>query len=174
MAALGKFIKEQDPDAKVVFIGPCTSKKAEVRDPKVSPYVDYVMTFEELQAMIDSKDIEVDKLPETDLDHASGYGRKFARIGGVSEAVARAVEENGAEEGFEFNPIVCEGVDQCKVALLRASKGVLPNNFIEGMVCKNGCIGGAACLSHGNADRKEIDLYGESAGKKNLSDSVTK
>lgn len=173
MAETGKFIKAKDPDAKVVFIGPCTSKKSEVRDPKVSPYVDYVMTFEELQAMIDSKDIEVDQLPETDLDHASGYGRKFARIGGVSEAVTRAVEEQGAAEGFTFNPIVCEGVDQCKSALLRAGRGKLPNNFIEGMICQNGCIGGAACLSHGNADRKEIDLYGENATKQNLSESVS-
>ncbi len=56
MAETGKLIKEQDPAAKIVFIGPCTAKKGEVRKPEVHQYVDYVMTFfEELQAMIDSK-----------------------------------------------------------------------------------------------------------------------
>ncbi len=162
MAETGKLIKERDPSAKVVFIGPCTAKKSEVRDPKVNQYVDYVMTFEELQALIDSKDIEVENLPETELNTASGFGRTFARVGGVTEAVVQAVKEQGAED-FQLNPIVCDGIEKCKSALLRANKGVLPNNFIEGMACTGGCIGGAACLSHGDADKKVIDDYGKAS-----------
>lgn len=179
MAQTGKLIKDMDPQAKVVFIGPCTAKKGEVRDPKVARYIDYVMTFEELQAMIDSKDIEVEALPETELDSASYFGRIFARSGGVSEAVKKAVaernpeaESENTEGGFEFNPIVCDGIDKCKTALLRASKNVLPNNFIEGMVCDSGCIGGAACLSHGDADVKQIDAYGEKSPYKEIKESV--
>jgi len=213
MAETGKLIKEQDPDAKIVFIGPCTAKKGEVRKPEVHQYVDYVMTFEELQAMIDSKDIAVDQLPETELDTATYYGRVFARTGGLSEAVTEAVREqkaaaeaakadapdgagtsgavasgeagasgkpasgDGACDGdsadskpFVFDPIVCDGIDSCKTALLRASKGLLPNNFIEGMVCTDGCIGGAACLSHGNADKRAIDNYGKKASHKEIRD----
>ena len=214
MAETGKLIKEQDPDAKIVFIGPCTAKKGEVRKPEVHQYVDYVMTFEELQAMIDSKDIAVDQLPETELDTATYYGRVFARTGGLSEAVTEAVrEQKAAEEAakadapdgagtsgavasgeagtnpgkpasgdgacdgdsadskpFVFDPIVCDGIDSCKTALLRASKGLLPNNFIEGMVCTDGCIGGAACLSHGNADKRAIDNYGKKASHKEIRD----
>ena len=209
MAETGKLIKEQDPDAKIVFIGPCTAKKGEVRKPEVHQYVDYVMTFEELQAMIDSKDIAVDQLPETELDTATYYGRVFARTGGLSEAVTEAVREQKAaaeaakadapdgagasgavasgESGasgkpangdgdsadskpFVFDPIVCDGIDSCKTALLRASKGLLPNNFIEGMVCTDGCIGGAACLSHGNADKRAIDNYGKKASHKEIRD----
>ena len=157
-----------------------------MRKPEVHQYVDYVMTFEELQAMIDSKDIAVDQLPETELDTATYYGRVFARTGGLSEAVTEAVREqkaaaeaaeaNGAaktsaesdDEPFEFNPIICDGIDNCKTALLRASKGLLPNNFIEGMVCTDGCIGGAACLSHGNADKRAIDNYGKKATHKEI------
>lgn len=171
MAETGKYIKERDPEAKVVFIYPCTSKKSEVRKPEVSKYVDYVMTFEELQAMIDSKDINVEQLPETELENATYFGRIFARSGGLAEAVAEAVKEQGTED-FEFKPLVCDGIDDCKSALLRASKGLLPNNFIEGMVCTDGCIGGAACLSHGNADRKQIDSYGKSAVKKEIREVV--
>lgn len=171
MAETGRLIKERDPDAKVVFIGPCTAKKSEVRDPEVNKYVDYVMTFEELQALIDSKDIEVENLPDTDLNTASGFGRTFARVGGVTEAVTEAVKEQGIED-FEFNPIVCDGIEKCKTALLRASKGALPNNFIEGMACTGGCIGGAACLSHGEADKKAIDRYGEESTIKEIHTAV--
>ena len=68
MGAAGKLIKQYDADAKVVFIGPCTAKKGEIKDPQVGQYIDYVLTFEELQALIDSKDIIVEELPETDLN----------------------------------------------------------------------------------------------------------
>ena len=173
MAVTGKLIKEHDPDAKVVFIGPCTAKKAEVKNPEVAQYVDYVMTFEELQAMIDSKDIIVEDLPETSLENASKFGRVFARAGGVTEAVTEVIEEMGVTD-FEFNPIVCDGIDKCKTALLKASKGVLPHNFIEGMICPSGCIGGAACLSHGPADKSAIDKYGEAAEIKKIMDAVGK
>lgn len=171
MAETGKLIKRRDPEAKVVFIGPCTAKKSEVRDPEISKYVDYVMTFEELLALIDSKDIELEELPETELNTASGFGRTFARIGGVSEAVAQAVKEQGMDD-FNFDPMVCDGIEKCKTALLRASKGVLPNNFIEGMVCSGGCIGGAACLTHGENHRKEIDNYGREANIKEIKTAV--
>ena len=51
MATLAKYIKETDKTAKIVFIGPCTAKKAEAQLETVKPYVDAVLTFEELQAL---------------------------------------------------------------------------------------------------------------------------
>ena len=173
MAETGRLIKETDPSAKVVFIGPCTAKKSEVREPEVSKYVDYVLTFEELLALIDSKDIEIEELPETELNTASGFGRRFAKIGGVTEAVTQAVKEQELDD-FEFNPIVCDGIEKCKTALLRASKGALPHNFIEGMACTGGCMRGAACLSHGEADIKAIEAYGSAAQFTEISHVVKK
>lgn len=171
MGAAGKLIKQYDPEAKVVFIGPCTAKKGEIKDPQVGQYIDYVLTFEELQALIDSKDIIVEELPETDLNTASCFGRNFARTGGVADAVAEAVSERLGDD-VKVDPIVCDGIDQCRIALLRASKGKLPNNFIEGMVCEGGCIGGAACLTHGTANRKSIEAYGISAKIKDIQTAV--
>jgi [FeFe] hydrogenase (group B1/B3) len=62
MATLAKYIKSTDATAKVVFIGPCTAKKAEAQLESVKPYVDTVMTFEELQALYDSKNIDITTL----------------------------------------------------------------------------------------------------------------
>lgn len=171
MGEAGKLIKKYDPNAKVVFIGPCTAKKGEIKNPEVGQYIDYVLTFEELQALIDSKDIEVETLPETDLDTASGFGRNFARSGGVADAVTEAVKER-LGEGVKVNPIVCDGIEKCKSALMRASRGKLPNNFIEGMVCDGGCIGGAACLTHGVTNKKSIEDYGISSKIKDIQTAV--
>ena len=164
MAMIGKYIKEQDENAKVIFIGPCTAKKMELQQRKVKKYIDSVITFEELQALIDSKDIDVTALEETTLDEASYFGRIFARTGGVSAAVEEAIKENNLDK--KYNPIACSGIEECKVALLKAKAHVLPNNFIEGMACKGGCINGAGCLSHAEKHTKEIDEHGKMASKK--------
>ena len=172
MATIAKYMKQVDPTGKIIFIGPCTAKKMEFRKKEVHPYVDSVITFEELQALIDSKDIDMPALEEGHLDNASYFGRIFARSGGVTDAVRQAMKENGIE-GFEFKPIVCDGIDQCKVALLRASKNMLPNNFIEGMACVDGCIGGAGCLTHGIKNKAAADEYGKQAMEKSIHDALS-
>ena len=170
MAELGKYIKGTDPTAKVVFIGPCTAKKKEAQLDSVKPHVDSVMTFEELQALIDSRDIDITTLPEDVLDNASYFGRIFARSGGLSDAVTQALKEQNIE--FPLNAIVCDGIEECRTALLRKSKNVLPNNFIEGMACVGGCIGGAGCLTHGEKNKKQVDDYGREAMEKTINDAV--
>ena len=171
MAMLAKYIKEHTPNAKVIFIGPCTAKKAEAQLEEVKPYVDTVLTFEELQALFDSKDIDLASLPEGVLENASYYGRIFARSGGLSDAVAQALSEQ--EIDFAVKPVVCDGIEACRMALLKLNKGVLDGNFIEGMACLGGCIGGAGCLTHGEKNKAEVDKYGREAMEKTISDAVS-
>jgi len=172
MAVISKYLKDKEPDCKVVFIGPCTAKKMEFQSDAVKPYVDSVITFEELQALFDSRDIDVTALEEGVLDNASYFGRIFARSGGLADAVKQALIEQGLEDA-EFNPITCDGIEECKIALLKAKKGLLPNNFIEGMACVNGCIGGAGCLTHTEKNKKDVDKYGKEALEKTIKDSVS-
>ena len=171
MATIAKYIKSTDKDAKIVFIGPCTAKKAEFQKKTVRPYIDSVITFEELQALLDSREIELASLKEEVLDNASYFGRIFARSGGLSDAVRQGIKENGIV-GFEYKPIVCDGIEQCKIALLKASKGISDGNFIEGMACVSGCIGGAGCLTHGEKNRRDVDKYGMEAYEKTISDAI--
>ncbi len=171
MATLGIYLKEAEPDCKVVFIGPCTAKKAEIKSDRISPFIDSVLTFEELQALIDSKDIDLSSLEEQSLDNASYFGRIFARSGGLSDAVKQAFKEKGETE-FKLNAMICDGIEQCKVALSRKQAGKLDANFIEGMACIGGCIGGAGCLTHGKKDKAEVDKYGEEALEKHVLDAI--
>lgn len=172
MAALAKYIKETTPDAKVVFIGPCTAKKMEFQRENVKPYVDAVLTFEELQALFDSRDMNIMDLEEGVLDNASYYGRIFARSGGLSDAVTQALKEQGIED-FDLKACVCDGIEACRVALLKKSKNLLDANFIEGMACLGGCIGGAGCLTHGEKNKAEVDKYGREAMEKTITDAIS-
>lgn len=172
MATIAKYIKEHEEPCKVVFIGPCTAKKAEVKKESVKKYVDAAMTFEELQALFDSKDLDITTLSEDILDNASYFGRIFARSGGLSDAVAEAIKEHG-DTDFVLKPCSCDGIEACKIALLKKSKNLLDANFIEGMACIGGCIGGAGCLTHGEKNKSEVDKYGMEAYEKTISDAIS-
>ena len=172
MAAISRYIKEHDAPCKIIFIGPCTAKKAEVQRESVKPYVDVALTFEELQALFDSKDIDITALDEDVLDNASFFGRIFARSGGLSDAVAQGLREHGETE-FQLKAVPCDGIEACRAALMRKSKNVLDGNFIEGMACVGGCIGGAGCLTHGEKNKAEVDKYGREAYEKTISDAIS-
>jgi len=171
MAAIGKYIKKTDKDARVVFIGPCTAKKMEMKREEVQPWVDSVLTFQELQALFDSREFDVAKLEEDILDNASYFGRIFARSGGLTDAAAQAIKEQGID--FTIKPEICDGIEACKVALLKKSKNALAANFIEGMACEGGCIGGPGCLTHGPKDKTQVDKYGQEAFEKTISDAIS-
>ncbi len=169
MATIAKFIKDRRPDVKVVFIGPCTAKKAEIQLDTVKPYVDAVLTFEELQALFDSRDVDITVLEESPLDGASYFGRIFARCGGLSDAVAEGLKEQGID--FDLRPVTCDGIEECRIALLKKNRNVLDANFVEGMACAGGCIGGAGCLTHNAKSRAQVDKYSAEA-QKSIADAV--
>ena len=127
--------KEQYPDAKVVFIGPCVAKREEaIRDKGV----DFVMTFEEVDGIFAGLGIEVDEMVPLELDNSITFeNRNYAVSGGVTNAVMA----EGIELDYEMLKI--NGINKKNIALLRAaSKGKTKAKFIEVMACEGGCIAG--------------------------------
>lgn len=171
MATIAQYIKDKEPGVKTVFIGPCTAKKAEAQLETVKPYIDAVLTFEELQALFDSRDLDLSALPEDLLDNASYFGRIFARSGGLSDAVVEGLKEQQID--FDLNACACDGIEACRMALLKKSRNALDANFIEGMACIGGCIGGAGCLTHGEKNKADVDKYGMLAHEKTIADAVS-
>ncbi len=170
MAEISKYIKEIDKDAKTVFIGPCIAKKAEISRETVAPYVDSAITFEELQALIDALDIHASQLEESNWDTASYFGRIFGRCGGLTEAVKQSLNEQNIE--FELKPASADGIDNVKSM---ANKAKSPNrefNFLEGMVCVGGCIGGPGALTHEFKDVGELNKYSKAAKKISIIEAV--
>ena len=98
-----------------------------------------------------------------------GYGEFKIKVG---EAVAEGLKENGLEN-FDLRAVSCDGIEACRVALLKAQKRILDGNFIEGMACVGGCIGGAGCLTHGEKNKKQVDEYGREALEKTITDAIS-
>jgi [FeFe] hydrogenase (group B1/B3) len=160
MVATARLIKSTDPAAKVVFVGPCIAKKKEKTK---TADTDFVLTFEELAALIDAKEIDLEALEGAPLDNASYYGRKFAASGGVSGAVVGHLTEKGVTD---IVVEACDGIAACDKALKLLKFGRLKADFIEGMACKGGCIKGPVTMHHGPKDLKALDRYAQEAKEK--------
>ena len=142
MVATARIIKEEHPDASVVFIGPCASKKLEASRRTVRSDVDFVITFEELAGMFEAKGISFEGLePVDELKGATGAGRGYGVAGGVASAIEACVREYYPD--VEVNIEHAESLADCKKMLLLAKAGKKNGCLIEGMACPGGCIAGA-------------------------------
>lgn len=142
MVATARAIREKDPKARIVYIGSCAAKKEEIHQADIQEAVDYVLTFEELQAVLDAKQIILSDLMEIEAGHPSSCGRAYGRSGGISESICQWTEEESIQS------VLCNGMDECIKKLKLAAVGRLKKSFLEGIACKGGCTGGTASLSH--------------------------
>ncbi|MEJ6951561.1 [Fe-Fe] hydrogenase large subunit C-terminal domain-containing protein [Natronospora cellulosivora (SeqCode)] len=143
MIASGRFLKKLYNDAKVVFISPCTAKKAEAKDTRVEDAIDFVLTYQEIKEIFDVLDIKLEELPEDDKDQASFAGRVYARTGGVSLSVKTVVNRIAPDRLINLKAKKVHGVKGCKEVLEQLKNGEnIGANFIEGMGCIGGCVGG--------------------------------
>lgn len=170
MATMCKYIKKEDKDAVCIFVGPCIAKKMETKNKESTPYVDCVITFEELDAFFDAYNFDLSSMKEDKFENASFFGRVFGRSGGLSIAVKKALEEKGST--FELKEQFVSGLDQCKSALTQLKNKTNTFNFLEGMACSGGCIFGPSSLSHKIRDTMTMDNYAKSSDKKGIKDSL--
>ena len=143
MVAAGRVIKALNKDAKVVFIGPCIAKKAEAKEKDIVGAIDFVLTYQELDSIFKILDIRPNELQGIpSLEYASKGGRLYARAGGVSIAISEMVNELYPNKSEHLKAVKADGVKACKELLDKAMKGEVDGNFIEGMGCVGGCVGG--------------------------------
>lgn len=171
MVACGRAIKQLHPDAKTVFIGPCIAKKAEAKQSDVADAVDYVLTFQEVRDIFNAAGIHPEQLAEDLRDHSSEAGRIYARTGGVSEAVKVTVERLMPNRKITLKARQANGVAACKVMLKDVMEGKLDANFLEGMGCVGGCVGGPRALIDMEQGTKNVNEYGKNAAVKSPADN---
>lgn len=172
MIAAGRVLKKINSDCKVVFIGPCIAKKAEAKDKDIAGDIDYVMTFQELKTVFDALEVEPSKLQEDiSTEYASRGGRLYARTGGVSIAVGDAIGRMYPEKHSTFYPVQANGVAECKAILAKAQNGEIEANFIEGMGCVGGCVGGPKAIIPRTEGRQFVNNFADSSNIKVALDS---
>ena len=139
MVAMGRVIKYQhNPEAKVVFIGPCVAKKAESEDEKVAGAIDAVLTFPEIQEMLAGKGIDLISEEEEQFSGPTPHlGRLFPMPGGLLKIAGLS------DDILLSDVIVAEGIDRATNCLRELAQGKIRTKFMDIFFCQ-GCINGPA------------------------------
>jgi len=165
MVATARIIKEEHPDASVVFIGPCASKKLEASRRTVRSDVDFVITFEELTGMFEAKGILLDEIETLDkMEDATGAGRGYGVAGGVASAIEACIREYYPD--VEVNIEHAESLQECKKMLMLAKVGKKNGCLIEGMACPGGCVAGAGTNIAIPQATREVNAFKANSEKK--------
>ncbi|MEG1847724.1 MAG: 4Fe-4S dicluster domain-containing protein [Lachnospiraceae bacterium] len=162
MVATARKIKEEHPDADVVFIGPCASKKLEAMRRTVRSDVAFVITFEELVGMFEAKGILVDEIKTMEkMMDATAAGRGYGVAGGVASAIEECIHEYYPDVEVKIEH--AESLSDCKKMLMLAKAGKKNGCLIEGMACPGGCVAGAGTNIAVMKAAKEVIEFKEAA-----------
>ncbi len=166
MVLTARLVKQEHPDCKVVFVGPCSAKKLEAARKSVRSDVDFVLTFEELMGMFMAKKVDFSKLQQKPLQNiTSSDARGFAVAGGVAQAVVNAARK--IDPSREIKVVAVQGLDNCKKLLKDAKFGKYDGYLLEGMACPYGCASGAGTIQPPTKTRGMVELSKREATKKN-------
>ena len=166
MVITARMVKKDRPNARIVFIGPCSAKKLEANRRTVRSDVDFVLTFEELQGMFDAMDIDFAKLeanPEDNMDEGTGMGRGFAVGGGVAAAVVEAIKHIDPEREVKIE--YGDGLKNCRKMLAMAKAGKRDGYLLEGMGCPGGCVAGAGTIRPVKESTVTVDKFKNEASE---------
>ncbi len=130
MQAHGLNIREKFGDVKVVFIGPCISKKDEADH---SEYIDAALTFEELDRWLKEENIDLDTEKKAETVERS-RARLFPKAGGIIDTMMCERED--------YQYIVVDGLGNCMQTLEDIRNGDIHRCFIEMSACEGSCING--------------------------------
>lgn len=151
-----ELIKKGQPESVVVFIAPCVSKRHEGF---YDPNMDYVMSFEELGAMMVTAGVDVLSCEESEYDGGiDNSGRAFPYTGGVLDSVKKY-----AKHPENIRPYIVDGIDKAVIKSLKNIKktcgGPDQPNFVEFMMCKGGCVNGCNALANPRTATRQIQNF---------------
>ncbi|MEW5866319.1 MAG: sigma 54-interacting transcriptional regulator [Bacillota bacterium] len=121
-------------DMKVVYIGPCVSRKAEAAELGARAGLDAVLTFDELRAMFESQDIILRDLAPRALDGpVVPLLRQSVFAGGVSWLMG--ISKGPSDDEL----VIAAGGSRCMEVMDDLARGALTPLFVDAMMCR-GCI----------------------------------
>lgn len=151
MAYTARLVKEKSPNSVTVFISPCVGKRSEAFR---TDEVDFVITYEELEALFKAAEIDIEKCEPTEFDPTiAGHGRGYAMVTGVVESVKKTI----SDPSF-VHEIIIDGLNKSNIRQLKqfAQKGECPGNFIEVMSCPGGCVNGCDTINNPKTSARTI------------------
>ncbi len=140
--------KRHGSDAYIVFLGPCISKKCEAYGYQLSGVMDAVISFEELDRLLESRNINISDFEESFPDLEGNYtGKEYPLQRGILSGISDTVDKS------KFTALSVSGIENLMKIFESLTNGEITNVLIEANSCDVGCIGGPAI------PKKSINVY---------------
>lgn len=134
MVVHARMIKQNHPNAKVVFLSPCIAKQDEMSDPRFAGAVDAILSMPEMDEWLMDVDFyEDENMVEEEI------ARIYPISGGIIETIS---------DFCEYKTLAIEGLKRCEAALDSIKNGHLKGYFFEMNACLGGCLGGPYLLAY--------------------------
>lgn len=144
--------KEANPDAVIVFVGPCLAKRYEAYH---DINIDYVLSFEEVGTMFVANGVNPMEKSELQLDSSiNPTSRGYAATAGVMHAVAVEIGDRA-----EVRPIVIDGITKQSIRELKGYAKSCPGNMVEVMACEGGCVNGCNVIANPKIATRQVQEY---------------
>ena len=143
MIAHGKVIKSQEPEAYVVFIGPCFSKSCESVAKGNLDIIDAVLTFDEMNQWFEDENINLGDLEDSEPDQCGTLrGNRYPLVGGIINGIRPVLDDK------KIDVLRVHTVENCKTVLEEMKNGTLHNVCVELSACNESCLGGPGGIGH--------------------------
>ena len=150
MVIMARFMKEKYPKYKVVFVGPCFSKKQEAKENKE---VDYALTFKEINDMfLYAKKNGFYKKQEKENKHFDKFYNDYTKIYPLSGAVAETMNTREILKPEEI--IIADGIKEIDKAIMKFKENKKVR-FLDMLFCTGGCVGGPGIISTETIEQRE-------------------
>lgn len=137
MLAHAKLLRKDNPESKIVFIGPCIAKKKEAAQ---SGIVDASLTYEDLAEIFEKNNIKLDEIQVTPDEEKSVYTNK-AKYFPISRGIIKSFITLPA--AYEY--VAIDGVQKCMDILDNIDS--LSGMFLELNACDYACVNGPCSLT---------------------------
>nr|MBP7332869.1 PAS domain-containing protein [Bacillota bacterium] len=136
-----RIIKSLEPEAAVVFIGPCIAKKDEAEEKQYQGVVDAVLDFGEIWEWMQEEISDFKNLPAEFKEEFDGpradTGKLFPLDGGMLRTAGMSMDR------LDDKVMVISGFENCMEMLRHLQLGrVCKVGLIELLACPGGCISG--------------------------------
>lgn len=128
-----KLLKQKYGDeTKVVFLGPCLSKKIEGMEEDT---LDAVLTFEEFYEWMAEEQLDIKDYPIIPFEATQVSQRLYPTTGGVTATIDK--------DSIPRKILQVDGVDECMELMPYIKEGKIKHTLLEMHGCRHSCISGA-------------------------------
>lgn len=151
-----KYLKEEFPDSKVVFIGPCIAKKAE--SDEFPELLDASLTFTDLKNWLEEENLDPYLFPEDKVNNSfipgkAGRGILYPIDGGMIMGIKQNVSATDAVY------MTFSGIGNIKNVLSDLNKyGKTNKLFLELLACEGGCVNGPGAEKEYSTAIKRLEV----------------